>query len=398
MNILFVHEIDWLRKVVFELHTLSELLSLAGHNVYAIDYESMWEKDGVFDFGTMRTTKGYASRAYKGATVELIRPGFVKIPVLSRVSAVFNYSWLIEETIKDNHIDVVILYSVPTNGLQTIKAAKKLGVPVIFRAIDNLHRLVDNRLLSKITFSMEKMIYSRVDKVLTISPQLSRYVIGMGAPEQKVGLLPLGVDTVQYHPYIKPVDSRRWGISLTDKIIMFMGTIPEFSGLDRFIPLLKRIVIKYPRVKLVIVGDGPQRSRLEHITRTVGLDGHVIITGLQPFETIPGWINLADICINTFQVKGATKDAFPTKIIQYLACGKPVVSLPLLGMKEMIKGWGEGVVYVDNMEAMADAINALLSNPFTMATVGENGHRYVTKYHSYDKVIQQLEEEIKGVL
>ena len=45
MNILFIHEIDWLRKVVFEIHTLSELLSLSGHRVYAIDYESMWIKN-----------------------------------------------------------------------------------------------------------------------------------------------------------------------------------------------------------------------------------------------------------------------------------------------------------------------------------------------------------------
>ena len=42
MNILFIHEIDWLKKVVFEIHTLSELLSIYGHNVYVIYYESMW--------------------------------------------------------------------------------------------------------------------------------------------------------------------------------------------------------------------------------------------------------------------------------------------------------------------------------------------------------------------
>ena len=90
MNILFVHEIDWLRKVVFEIHTLSELLSRRGHRVYAIDYESMWKKEHAFDFGSLKTrTVDGVSRAYPDASVHLIRPGFVKIPGISRLSAWF---------------------------------------------------------------------------------------------------------------------------------------------------------------------------------------------------------------------------------------------------------------------------------------------------------------------
>ena len=92
MNILFIHEIDWLRKVVFEIHTLSELLSLSGHQVYAIDYESMWVKDKPLDFGSFRTdlVNGVA-RAYPDASVSLRRPGFIKIPGLSRLSAAFTH-------------------------------------------------------------------------------------------------------------------------------------------------------------------------------------------------------------------------------------------------------------------------------------------------------------------
>ncbi len=42
MNILFVHEVDWLEKVVFEVHNMAELMSLAGHTVYAVDYPDAW--------------------------------------------------------------------------------------------------------------------------------------------------------------------------------------------------------------------------------------------------------------------------------------------------------------------------------------------------------------------
>ncbi|MDP2767315.1 MAG: hypothetical protein Q8O41_07690, partial [Candidatus Methanoperedens sp.] len=54
MNILFVHEVDLLNKVVFVKHNLAEILS-KNHNVFAIDYEEKWKRKSIFDPGTLRT-------------------------------------------------------------------------------------------------------------------------------------------------------------------------------------------------------------------------------------------------------------------------------------------------------------------------------------------------------
>ncbi len=67
MNILFVHEVDWLNKVVFDIHSLSESLSLLGHRVYGIDYESMWARNNPFDFG------GFATRETRPEILPLLR-------------------------------------------------------------------------------------------------------------------------------------------------------------------------------------------------------------------------------------------------------------------------------------------------------------------------------------
>src|SRR4030067_1686198 len=88
MNILFVHEVDWLKKVVFEIHNLAECLSVLGHKVYAIDYENTWRRDGFLKLLSFRTTEvGGVSRAVPGASVDLRRPGFIRISGLSRLSA-----------------------------------------------------------------------------------------------------------------------------------------------------------------------------------------------------------------------------------------------------------------------------------------------------------------------
>ncbi len=386
MNILIIHEVDYLRKVVYEFQTLAELLSLSEHNVYVIDYESMWSRGNPF--GSLKTKEINVARAYPKASVKLIRPPFIKIPILSRASAFFSHYFVIKKVIKEKKIDVIILYSVPTNGLQTVYLAKKFGVPVIFRSIDILHELVPNKFLGAITKILEKQIYKRVNLILTISHKLSQYVIGMGASKDKVKLLLLGVDTNLFYPQLKN----------GSKMIVFVGTLPKFSGLDTFIFKFYRVLKEIPDAKLLIVGDGVQRVELENIITKLNLAGKVIITGFQPHKSIPDYINQADICISTFPLTNATRDIFPTKIIQYLACGKPVVSTRLHGLVGIIKGEEHGIVYTDNPDEMVSKIISLLKSGEDRKRLGQNAINYVRQYHSYDSIVHQLENELNNLI
>lgn len=399
MNILFVHEVDWLRKVVYEIHTLSELLSLREHQVYAIDYESMWQKNSLFDFGSLRTTTATnVARSCQGASVSLIRPGFIKLPGLSRLSAAFTHNLEIKKTIREKRIDVIILYSVPTNGLQTLRQARMAGIPVIYRALDISNELVPYPVLRPITRLLERKVYSGADLVLSLSPKLSEYIISMGAPEKKVKLLLLGIDTKAFRPDGDSGELRReWGLGENEPVIVFIGTIFDFAGLDTFIRSFPAIAREVPGAKVLIVGDGPHRSKLHGIIAELGLQEQVLITGFQPYEMMPRYINLATLCVNPFLITDATRHIFPTKIIQYLACGKATVATPLPGMTSVAPGKGEGIVYANNPGNMASEIVSLLKSPEERRRLGQAGLNYVRQTHSYDKIAQQLERILQEV-
>jgi len=399
MNILFVHEVDWLNKVVLDFHNLAEALSLLNHRVYAIDYEDKWNRNGFFRLGSLKTKEvGKVSRALSGASVCLRRPGFIKVPGLSRLSASFTHYLEIQRTIREKNIDIIVLYSVPTNGLQTIHLARRFGIPVVFRSIDILHQLVPYSALRPPTRFLERKVYSKADAILAITPNHSRYVISMGATESRVKLLPLPIDTKIFQPSVDCSEVRqKWGLSEKDQAVVFIGTLFEFSGLDGFIRQFPQVIEKIPQVKLLIVGDGPQRVKLERIITELGVERQVIITGFQPYQTMPQYISLATVCINPFLNTDATKDIFPGKIIQYIACAKATVATPLLGIKTLIPDESRGVIYANSADDMAGEVVGLLKSAEHRQRLGQAGLNYVKQAHDQQKIAHQLEAELIAI-
>ncbi|MFC2006219.1 glycosyltransferase family 4 protein, partial [Chloroflexota bacterium] len=339
------------------------------------------------------------SRAIPGASVCLRRPGFIKIPGLSRVSASFTHYLEIQRIIRENNIDVIMLYSVPTNGLQTIHLARKFNIPVVFRSIDILHQLVPYAALRPLTRFLEKKVYSKVDAILAITPNHSQYVIGMGATESKVKLLPLPIDTSIFHPLVDCSEVwQKWGFNEKDQVIVFIGTLFEFSGLDDFIHQFPQVVAEFPEAKLLIVGDGPQRIKLERIITELGLERQAIITGFQPYQMMPQYISLATVCINPFLNTDATKDIFPGKIVQYIACGKATVATPLLGITALIPDESRGVIYADTAADMASKVVNLLKLAERRQQLGQAGVDYVKRVHDQQKIANQLETELMEII
>jgi glycosyltransferase involved in cell wall biosynthesis len=393
LNILFAHEVDWSSKVVFDLHSLSELLSSFGHKVFIINFEISQSKKGMLGVASLKTVEATLSgRAHNDTLITVISPGCINAPLLDRASAFVTHYLAIEKTIKNNNIDAIVLYSVPTNGYQIIRLADKYRIPVIFRSIDILHKLVPSSIYTPVTFSMETWVYKHVDKILTLSPMLSDYVIRMGANENDVELLLFGVDLNKFNPYVQSAEViKSLGLSENDLVVLYIGTLFDFSGLDVYVEQFSRVVQNVPNAKLVIVGGGALYGKLKKRIVELGLVNNVLLTGFKPFSMMPQFINLASICINPFKITGATREIIPGKILQYLACGKPVLSTPLPGMISFLKGTDYGLVYSD-IQNFAENTIKLLKDVETRQKIGTNGYQYSKNNHDEVKLAHQLED------
>lgn len=381
VRILIVHEVNYLSKIIYEFQILPEILSILGHEITIVDYNDTWKNDRNGSRMTLRTVVHQnVHRAYPEASVTVRRPGMVRIPILSRISGAITSGLELVRVMKDRRPDVVLLYGLPTVGVQSIVAARNFDIPIVFRSIDVTHELVPSALLVPAAKILEDFVFNAVDFNIALTPHLKNYILSYGVPEKRVRLLPSGVDADLFSPGARnDALMARWGIEPEDPVVLFMGTIYRFSGLDRVITGYARVLARHPNAKLLIVGNGEDESRLKELAASTGLSKSVIFTGMQPYSSLPDFIRSSDVCINPFELNGITQNILPTKLFQYMTCEKPVLATSLPGTCTFLAGEEQGVVY-STLEEFDDRLADLLSNVQLRVALGKKGHEAARPY------------------
>jgi len=396
VNILIIHEIDWINKVVFEPHHFAELLSKKGHNVFVIDCQDTKNKNICSGIKT-ETISNY-SRIYDDASITLIHPPSILIKGLNRLSHFFSCKKIIKQTIIENRIDIILLYGAVTNGIQTIQIGKELKIPVVYRVLDVSHGLVEIPIIKNLAKQYENKVLSNSTKVLATTPDLSRYAIEMGASKDVVESFHLGINTHDFRPLAKNTEfAESLGIFDNDNVIVFIGTIYPFAGLVELISNFDQIEEKNTNTKLLIVGGGPSYNELHKLVIKKKLESKVILTNFKPQKELPKYISLADICINPFQINYITNRILPTKILEYLACGKPVLSTPLAGTKELLPDEKYGILY-STSEDFAKTIHTLLLDKNRLKQLGRQACEYAQKNHDWEVLSDQLVDKFEMLI
>ena len=391
MKILVVHEVNYLEKIIYEFQILPEILSTLGHEVTVIDYDDSWRSSPGGNRSSLRTEVHQGvHRAYPNASVTVRRPGMIRFPVISRVSGALTSGRETFRFLGNFSPDAILLYGIPTVGLQTLLAARWHSVPVIFRSIDILNQLVPSPVLAPVTRLLERYIYNRVDVIATVTLHLKKYVMSYGVPESRVRVLPSGVDTRMFSPGPRNNELlRSWGIGPADPVVLFMGTIYKFCGLDRIITDFPRLLLKHPNAKLLIVGCGEAEEALRKLAVQWGVSGSVVFGGLQPYAALPDIIRSSDVCINPFELNSITRDILPTKLFQYLACGKPVIATELPGTIPFLSGEDHGMIYC-SLDKFVECLGDLLHAPARRQDLGRKGAQIASGNYEWTRIAETM--------
>ena len=291
----------------------------------------------------------------------------------------------------------MVLYGVPTNGWQTIAIAKHFRVPVLFRAIDVAQSLRKS-IFGPLIRVAEKYIYRNATWVSANNQALKNYCLAHGSKADSTSVDYPGLDLERFQPGTRSVSlMKSYGLTETSKVVLFMGTLYRFAGIERFLKLFATDLKNNPSWKFLILGGGEAEGSIRECVKQLGLDHQVIMPGFIDYDELTEHLRLADVAINPFEPSLVTNCALPWKVVQYLACGLPVVSTRLDGLEGLVPE-GLGVLYQDLDQGFADAVSNLLLDDTARRKQMDRARRSIETSCNWDTCLGQFLSRISRCL
>lgn len=237
---------------------------------------------------------------------------------------------------------------------------------------------------------VERRVFGLSARVVAVS-EFSARQIRERAPsaEEKVVVIPTGVDTSYFVPPSSPEEAKRAaGCQPGDTLVLGVGRLVGVKQFDRLV----RALALLPRdgsdsVRLVIAGDGPERPRLEALARELGLGQRVLFAGYCDPPRLRQLMQAADL-----QVCTSAFENFSLAILEGMASGTAVLGTPGGGTPELVGALDASLVlHDDEPSTIAAGIARLVSDRQELARLGDRARALTTERYDWERVVDRLE-------
>jgi colanic acid/amylovoran biosynthesis glycosyltransferase len=226
-----------------------------------------------------------------------------------------------------------------------------------------------------------RRLFRRAGLIIAISKFIQGRLLDRGCPPGKVLVHYIGVDT----KFFSARQEER------ETIILFVGRLVEKKGGEDLIRAMAIVNGRIPQLRLVIVGDGPLRSRLEALAASLRVSAEFV--GSNPREEVRAWMNRASVfCGPSREVPSGDAEGLGLVFLEAQSMGLPVVSTFHGGIPEAVCHEETGIlVSPGNIEQLAAAIIRLGSSRSLRDAMGDRGRSFVRS--SFDLATQTLKLE-----
>ena len=243
----------------------------------------------------------------------------------------------------------------------------------------------------------EKLNYKYCDRIVSVTDKLKEELVNLYAvPEGKIVVINNGANTDLFKPMNQEKVKAKLQLEESKKYVCFVGHLAAWQGVEFLIYASPLILEKYPDARFLVVGDGAMKNKLLEITSELGLFDKFIFTGRVPYESVPLYINAADICVVP---KKPIKSGYSSlKLYECMACGKPIIATKTYGFELLEENNAGILIDPENSTEFANSILMLLNNPELLTNLENNGRRYVAANHSWDNIARKVLDVCNDVI
>lgn len=235
-----------------------------------------------------------------------------------------------------------------------------------------------------------KFSIEQSDGVTAVSEFLKNETLSNYNIKKDIKVIPNFVDTEKY----RPIDSYSIKNEIApsgEKILIHVSNFRHVKRVQDVIRIFHLILKEIP-AKLILIGDGPDRTNCESLARDLGISEHVKFLGKQ-FELVP-LLSAADIFLIPSEV-----ESFGLSALEAMACGLPVVGSNVGGLSELILHNKTGYIApVGNIQQMAEYTLKLLTDKILYSNFSSSARERAVKHYDYKLIIKQYEQYYNQVL
>lgn len=210
-----------------------------------------------------------------------------------------------------------------------------------------------------------------------------------GVDSSRITVIPLSVDTKVFKPMPKDENlMKRLGLKKTDIHILFVGRLKYDKGILDVIYAMRILKKKHPNIKLLILGRGPLKKRIDELVRLFGLRKHVKYLGFLPYLETVKYYNIADIFCTPCTITKYWQEQFGFVFAEAMACEKAIVSTYSGSIPEVTAGHSI-LVPPGNFLALSEGLDKAISDKNLRQKLGKEARQYALNNYSPEVVAEK---------
>ncbi|MCB1689210.1 MAG: glycosyltransferase, exosortase A system-associated, partial [Halioglobus sp.] len=315
------------------------------------------------------------------------------LPVLQQLHVVDTLARRLEEVVAREKPDILHAHSPALNGLAALRVGRRRGLPVVYEcrafwedaAVDH-GTSSEWGLRYRLTRALETRVFRRADAVTTICEGLRTEIIARGIAPDRVTVIPNAVDTDSFTTGSAVNEALRAELGLEGKTVLgFIGSFYAYEGIPLLLAAMALLRRNLPEVTLLLVGGGPEDTRIRQLIKQYGLGDAVVLTGRVPHSAVQDYYNLVDILTYPRLAMRLTDLVTPLKPLEAMAQGRLVVASDVGGHRELIRDGDTGVLFkAGDPVTLATAVSELIANRDQWQGMRERGRAYVEGERSWE--------------
>lgn len=292
----------------------------------------------------------------------------------------------LDELVTELKPDLIHAHSPVLNALPSIWVGRRRGLPVVYEmraswedaAVDH-GTTTEGSLRYRVSRALESLALHAADQVTTICEGLRGDITARGVRADKITVIPNAVDVSAFQFGAAPDEALRAQLGLQGATVLgFAGSFYGYEGLHLLVEAARLLVPKHPKLRVLLVGGGPQDAALKAQVAAAGLGERVIFTGRVPHAQVQRYYELIDILAYPRLPIRLTELVTPLKPLEAMAQGRMFVASDVGGHRELIRDGETGFLCrAGDAGALADTIDGVLARRAQWQQVREQARRFV---------------------